>query len=129
LQDVATGSDDGDHRQCRLQQRPGKGHRDVALVVREELHAEQHGRDHEILEQQHRERDAADRRGRAPLLFQQLHHDRGRGHGEAEAEHDRAAAGNAEHRKTRADGQRRQRELQPADAGDVAAQRPQPGQR
>ena len=57
-----------------------------------------HRRHHEVLEQQHRERDTTDRRRRAPLLFEQLHHNRGRGHREAEAEHDRAAAGNAQQR-------------------------------
>jgi hypothetical protein len=101
----------------------------MLLAAREELHAEQHRRHHQILEQQHRERDAADRRRRAPLLLEQLHYDRGRGHREAEAEHDRTVAGRAQHRETRADGKCRQRELQAADAGNVAPQRPEPRQR
>jgi hypothetical protein len=101
----------------------------VLFVAREELHAEQDRRHHQILEQQHRERDAADRRCRTPLLLEQLHHNRGRGHREAEAEHDRAVAGHAQQCETGADGERRQRELQAADAGNVAAQRPKPRQR
>ena len=99
MQHVTTGREDGDNRKHRLQQGPGKGHRDVLLAARKDLHAEQDRRNHEVLEQQHRERDTTDRRRRAPLLFEQLHHDRGRGHREAEAKHDRAAAGNAQHRK------------------------------
>lgn len=112
-----------------MQQGRGEGHRGVLLAARKDLHAEQDRRNHEVLEQEHRERDTTDRRRRAPLLFEQLHHDRGRGHREAEAKHDRAAAGNAQQRKARADGKRGQRELQAADAGNVATQRPELCQR
>jgi hypothetical protein len=64
-----------------------------------------------------------------PCSSSKLHHNRGRGHREAEAKHDRAAAGNAQQRKARPDGKRRKHELQAADAGNVAAQRPQSHQR
>jgi hypothetical protein len=129
LQHVTTSREDGGDGKHGLQQSPCQRHRDMLLVAREELHAEQDRRHHQILEQQHRERDAADRRRRTPLLLEQLHHDRGRGHREAEAEHDRAVAGHAQHCETRADRKCRQRELQAADAGNVATQRPEPCQR
>ena len=130
LQHVTAGGEDGDDREHRLQQGPGEGRRDVLLAARKDLHAEQDRRNHEVLEQEHRERDTTDRRRRAPLLLEQLHHDRGRGHREAEAKHDRAAAG-ARPAPARpapmasADSAN----LETADAGDIAAQRPQPRQR
>lgn len=129
LEHIAAGSEKGGDRKHGLQQSPRQRHRDMLLAAREELHPEQNRCHHEVLEQQHRERDAADRRGRAALFLQQLHHDRGRGHCEAKAEHDRAAAGQTQQRKGRADGEGRQHELQAADAGNIAAQRPQPRQR
>ena len=129
MQHVTTRSEDGGNGKHGLQQGPRQRHRDMPLAEREELHTEQDRRHHQILEQQHRQRDAADRRCRAALLLEQLHHDRGRGHGEAEAKHDRAAGRNPHRHEGGADRERRERELQGADAGDVSAQRPQPRQR
>ena len=67
----------------------------------EDLHAEQDRRDHEVLEQQHGDRDLPERRRGAALLFQQLHDHRGRRHREAEAEDDRRARRRAQQRQRR----------------------------
>jgi hypothetical protein len=64
-----------------------------------------------------------------PLLFQQLHHNRGRGHGKCKAEHDGRGGSVTGDRDGSCDRQRRQHELGNAQPEHIAAQRPQSRQR
>ena len=124
-QQIATGDQDrGDrHAACRS----CAGEPDAILPPRARISgAKQDRRHHQILKQQHSDGDPAERRCRPALLLEKLHHHRGRGHCERQPENDRGCAGRAQQPTADTDGDSRSQELEAADAGDKAAQRPQP---
>ena len=119
----AAGDQDHSDRDRRLHQRLGEPERHVAAAGKN-FRAEQHRRDHEILEQQHGDGDLPERRCRATLIFQELHDHGGRGHRQAQTEDDRRVCIRAENREHKSEHHRRHQKLQAPDPGHVTAQRP-----
>ena len=125
-------ADDHDRGQGdqRLSERHADTQPDRALHVAAQHADQQQQRDHgEILGEQDGEAGAAGRAGEAPLSRQQLHHDGGRGQGEAGADHQGGGGRLAGPQRQPADRGRGQHHLQAAQAEHQAAHGEQAPQR